>query len=137
MLMTLNIAASDTYDGIITDTATTRLGIDKTGTGTLTLTNTGNNFNGRFNIIRGTVVFSGTHVASGDVDTVGNMNDGGTTNALLILTSGSVFGHRLTGTGSGIGRYGNDNGALRVLSGATLSGISNIEICRNTDAFGA
>jgi fibronectin-binding autotransporter adhesin len=135
-VMTLNNTADVTYDGIITDTATTRLGIDKTGTGKLTLTNTGNDFNGRLNIIRGTVVFSGTHVASGDVDTVANMNDGGATNALLILTSGSVFNHRLTGIGSGIGRFANDNGAIRILSGATLSGIADIEICRNTDAFG-
>ena len=137
-VMSINNATgtNDTFDGVLTDNATSRLGIDKYGSGTLTLTNANNFINGRLNIISGTVVFSGTHVASADVDTVSN-DPGATTNGVLILTPGSVFGHRLTGTGSGLARYAGDAAALQVQGGATLNGVTNIEICRNTDAFGA
>ena len=137
-VMSINNATgtNDTFDGVLTDNATSRLGIDKYGNGTLTLTNSNNAINGRLNMIAGTVVFTGTKVASADVDAISN-DPGGATNAVLILMPGTVFGHRLTGVGSGLGRYANNSASLRFGDGATLQGVSNLEVGRNTDAFGA
>jgi fibronectin-binding autotransporter adhesin len=82
-------AANDTFSGIVQDgSGGGRLGLNKAGNGTLTLTGA-NNYNDVTTVQSGTLTFSGTTNNTAGTDTVASV---AATNGVMIISSGSTFG---------------------------------------------
>ncbi|MEN3943854.1 autotransporter-associated beta strand repeat-containing protein [Prosthecobacter sp. SYSU 5D2] len=141
--LTVNQSGSSTYSGILQD-VTAALNIEKTGTGTLTLSGD-NAHSGTTTVSEGTLILSGNGTATGEViaTTTGVLivaSNGalGSTSAGTVVNTGSrailndgivVTGETITIAGTG----GNNNGALQTAENATAEWAGNI-ISNSADA---
>ncbi|MBS0633240.1 MAG: autotransporter-associated beta strand repeat-containing protein [Verrucomicrobia bacterium] len=113
----LNVASTDTFDGLISGTGTFNLNGDSSKTGTLTLTNGANNFAGTLAIDRGELDFSSS--ASGSYFANVTIGNGSTVTTLKLNNANITFG-TLTINGDTILDFGN--------SGASILNTTNIYI---------
>jgi autotransporter-associated beta strand protein len=135
----INNAADNTFSGILQDGAGGGLlGLNKNGTGTLTLTGS-NNYSHATNVQEGTLVFSGTTNNTAVLDSIGST---ASANGILILTPGSSF---TAGFNSGaiwnsslnIGTNGSGAGAIRVVAGSSLAVNQQLAVGDTSGAYGA
>ncbi|MBS0633177.1 MAG: autotransporter-associated beta strand repeat-containing protein [Verrucomicrobia bacterium] len=113
----LNVASTDTFDGLISGTGTFNLNGDSSKTGTLTLTNGATNFAGTLAIDRGELDFS--HSASGSTFANVTIGNSSTVTTLKLNNANITFG-TLTINGDTVLDFGN--------SGASILNTTNIYI---------
>ncbi|MBS0633782.1 MAG: autotransporter-associated beta strand repeat-containing protein [Verrucomicrobia bacterium] len=113
----LNVASTDTFDGLISGTGTFNLNGDSSKTGTLTLTNGATNFAGTLAIDRGELDFSSS--ASGSTFANVTIGNSSTVTTLKLNNANITFG-TLTINGDTILDFGN--------SGASILNTTNIYI---------
>jgi autotransporter-associated beta strand protein len=89
----VNNAVDNTFDGIISG-GVSKLGLNKSGAGKLTLTNSGNVIDDAITLNQGTLVFNGTHNNTTQQDVVGNTAG---TNAILDILPSTTWNSGLDG----------------------------------------
>jgi autotransporter-associated beta strand protein len=132
----VNNAADCTFDGVISG-GESKLGLNKSGAGTLTLTNTGNVIDDTVTVNAGTLNFKGSHTNTTQVDSIGSTAGN---NGILNIAAGSTFG-----ANNNPGQFtsslivgGNATGAGSIrLNGGTLSVGSQFGLGSGTGGYAA
>lgn len=130
----VNNATNCTFGGVITSTGS-NLGLNKSGAGTLTLTNASNVINDAVTVNAGTLVFAGSHT-SVQYDAVGTTAGA---NGILVMASGSTFaasaGTAVWESSLDIGTAG--AGSVKVVDGSYFSTGHQLCVGRNSGSYGA